>query len=287
MRDPGNEVGRNWQKQVRLNLPQKRLLASWKKSFYKDFNFKNCLQLNNFTFEYHNFTVMGTRAAPNFSNVYMARFEDTFEYRTEWSYYIIDWVRFTDDIFLIWKGYASSLTTFREHLNSVEPSIKFTHEISYKSVNFLDTKVIKGEQGHISTNILQKPTDTHPYIHWTSAHPPHLKQSIPYSQTLRLRRICSSTSVLEQRIGTLSNRRRRPDDGDRKRDISSRHHCACTTGCDLTLPWSRGRENVGFHVATKTWVLDRDLFFWSLFFFSFFSVLFLCRTKVKLHNDCL
>ena len=50
----------------------------------------------------------------------------------------------------------------------------------------------------------QKPIDTHPYFHWTSAYPPHLKQCIPYSQALRLRRICSSTNLLKQRIWEYS-----------------------------------------------------------------------------------
>ena len=139
------------------------------------------LKLNNFTFDNHNFIqvkgiAMGTRAASNFANVYMGRFEDTFVYRTEWYHYIIGWVRFIDDIFLIWKGDESSLTTFINSLNGVESSIKFTHEKSYKSVNFLDTKVIKDVQGNISTDIFQKPTDTHPYLHWTSAHSPHLRK---------------------------------------------------------------------------------------------------------------
>ena len=79
------------------------------------------------------------------------------------------------------------------------------NEKSYKSVNFLDTKIIKDVQGNISTDIFQKPTNTHPYLHWTSAHPPHLKKSIPYSQALRLRRICSSTTILKQRILEYSN----------------------------------------------------------------------------------
>ena len=85
------------------------------------------------------------------------------------------------------------------------PPTQSIRVLSYKSVNFLNTKVIKDVQGNISTDIFQKPRDTKPYLHWTSAHPPHLKQSVPYSQALRLRRICSSTRVLEQRILEYSN----------------------------------------------------------------------------------
>ena len=109
-------------------------------------------------------------------------------------------VRFIADIFFTWKGDESSLATFIKYMEGVESSIKLTHEKSYNSVNFLDTKVIKDVQGNISTVIFQKLTDTDPYLHWTSVHPPHLKKSIPYSQGLRLRRICSSTTILEQRI---------------------------------------------------------------------------------------
>ena len=93
---------------------------------------------------------MGTRAAPNIANVYMGRLEDKFVYQTEWFNYIIDWVRFTDDILLIWKVSKDSLTAFIEYLNDVVPLIKFTHEIFFSSVNFLDTKVIKNSMGDIN-----------------------------------------------------------------------------------------------------------------------------------------
>ena len=134
------------------------------------------LKLNNFTFNQENFiqikgTAMGTRAAPNFANVYMGRLEEQLVYRTVWFDYITDWVRFIDDIFLIWNGHNDSLAEFIEYLNGVVPSIKFTHEVSHYSVNFLDTKVIKDTRGNISTDVYQKPTDTHPYLHWTSAPP--------------------------------------------------------------------------------------------------------------------
>ena len=78
--------------------------------------------------------------------------------------------------------------------------INFTHEISRSQVNFLDTTITKNENGDVETDVYQKQTDTHPYLHWTSAHPPHLKRSIPYSQAFRLHRIISNTKKLKTRI---------------------------------------------------------------------------------------
>jgi len=163
------------------------------------------LKLDNFTFNGEHYiqikgTAMGTTVAPNFANVYMGRLEDKFVYQTEWANWLILWVRFIEDIFLTWKGDEDSLTDFLDYLNNVVPPIKFTHEISTHSVNFLDTKVLKDEQGCINTDVYQRPTDTHPHRQWTSANSPHLKRSIPYSQALRLRRICSSTDTLKKRI---------------------------------------------------------------------------------------
>ena len=170
------------------------------------------LKLNNFTFNGENFiqvkgTAMGTRAAPNFANIYMGRLEDKFVYQIDWSRYIIDWVCFIDDIFLIWKGTMDSLTTFIGYLNSVVPSIKFTHEISSDSLNLLSGHY--NNQGCKWSHQYGRVPETHRYapicLHWTSAHPPHLKHSISYSQALRLRRICSLTDILEQRIMEYSN----------------------------------------------------------------------------------
>ena len=39
-----------------------------------------------------------------------------------------------------------------------------------------------------------KPTDSHIYLLYSSSHPSHVKNSIPYSQFLRLRRLCSEES---------------------------------------------------------------------------------------------
>ena len=81
-------------------------------------------------------------------------------------------------------------------------TIKFTAEKSKKSVNFLDVKVIF-EDGKTKTDLFVKETDTHQFLDSSSCHPYHCKKGIPYSQTLRLNRICSATSFFDKRCNNL------------------------------------------------------------------------------------
>ena len=85
---------------------------------------------------------MGTRAAPNFANIYLGPFEDRFVYQAHWYEYVLDWIRFIDEIFMIWKGDSNRLEEFITHLNKAAPSINFTHEISKSQVNFLNTTML-------------------------------------------------------------------------------------------------------------------------------------------------
>ena len=96
---------------------------------------------------------------------------------------------------MIWPHSSEELNSFLEALNSCHPTIKFTSTISETSVNFLDVTVIKDKNGHLHTDLYTKPTDAHLYLHYTSFHPKHQKRSLPYSQALRLHRICSSTDT--------------------------------------------------------------------------------------------
>ena len=47
------------------------------------------------------------------------------------------------------------------------------------------------DRGQLETDLHVKPTDSHQYLLPSSCHPRHCKDSIPYSEALRLRRICS------------------------------------------------------------------------------------------------
>ena len=59
------------------------------------------------------------------------------------------------------------------------------------------------ENGRIWTDLYCKETDSHNYLHYDSAHPKHCKESLPYSQLLRLKRICTFETDFLKHSGML------------------------------------------------------------------------------------
>ena len=113
------------------------------------------------------------------------------------------WWRYIDDIFMVWEHGEENLQEFIKYLNSQHPSIKFTFEYSPKSVNFLDVQVIRVND-KLVTDLYVKPTDTHQYLDASSCLVFHSKKAIPYSQALRLNRICSEPAFFDQRCDQLA-----------------------------------------------------------------------------------
>ena len=158
---------------------------------------KLVLECNNFRFNNRHFlqisgTAMGTKLAPSYANIFLGDFEEEhiYTYRLQ----PLFWGRFIDDCFSLWQHGMHELDLFTQHLNSRNPSIQFTREDSTSHIPFLDlvVRILQGEHGNsLVTSLYTKPTDTHSYLLYSSAHTMHNKNSIPYSQFLRIRRICS------------------------------------------------------------------------------------------------
>ena len=66
-------------------------------------------------------------------------------------------------------------------------------------ISFLDVEVIK-KGNQLVADLYIKPTDTHQYLHASSCHVFYSKKSIPYSQGLRLNRICSKIHFLIKNV---------------------------------------------------------------------------------------
>ena len=124
------------------------------------------LEKNNFQFNGQNYiqiggTCMGTKLAPGYACNTVGDFERTFVYT--YHKQPILYVRFIDDIFIIWPHDRASLEEFINHLNTRVENFKFTHEISQDKVAFLDT-VVKISNNRITTDLYSKPTDSHNYL---------------------------------------------------------------------------------------------------------------------------
>ena len=138
--------------------------------------------------------------APNYAILFMAELEEKILSSSPLQPMV--WWRYIDDIFFLWEHGEENLNLFLDHLNKAHPTIKFTAEYSNSSINFLDVKVSrKGDK--LCTDLFVKSTDTHQYLQASSCHPNHCKTSIPYSQTLRLNRICSEASDFDRRCNDL------------------------------------------------------------------------------------
>ena len=106
----------------------------------------------------------------------MAELEDEILREVELKPY--PWWRYIDDIFFIWEHGEEKLKEFIDVLNKKHPTIKFTAEWSKTQINFLDSTV-------------------------SLENDYHCKKGIPYSQTLRLNRICSDSTSFDMRCNDL------------------------------------------------------------------------------------
>lgn len=164
------------------------------------------LTLNNFKFQNQNYlqikgTAMGTRMAPSFANLFMGLLERSFLNSQTLKPFI--WLRFIDDIFLLWQHGNESLSTFLNNLNSFS-NLNFTWTTSQDSITFLDVDVFMNHN-LLNTKIHVKNSNKMQYLHYSSCHPMHIKRSIPKSLSLRAQNLCSDQADFNNYIRNLSN----------------------------------------------------------------------------------
>lgn len=71
--------------------------------------------------------------------------------------------------------------------NSFWPTIQFTSELEVNgSLPYLDVRVIRSENGTLSTNWYRKPTDAGKVINFLSAHPFHQKSNVAFNLFFRV-----------------------------------------------------------------------------------------------------
>ena len=101
----------------------------------------NSFEFNNTFYIQTHGTAMGTRMAPSYTNLFLAKFEtDALKHAP---HQLHTWWRFINNIFMImiWTHTEDELRTFLTYLNNIHPTIKFTSSHSATSASFVDIKI--------------------------------------------------------------------------------------------------------------------------------------------------
>ena len=148
---------------------------------------------------------MGSKCSGSYADLFMGHFEAKFIYPQIANRHRT-YVRFKDDIFLVWTSGEEALKKFVKELNEAHADIKFECNHSKHSIHFLDTLITLNPDGTLSTSLYSKPTDRNAYLHYQSYHPPKQIQNIPYGQFLRAQKISSNSDQAKDAMTTLENR---------------------------------------------------------------------------------
>ena len=167
------------------------------------------LTLNSFSFGDNHYVqtrgvAMGTKMGPSYACLFVGFIEEQI-----FSSYPRPipplFRRYIDDIIGITTSTKTELLDFIEFVSTFHPALKFTHSISEDTLSFLDIQVSITNSQKLSTSVFYKSTDSHSYLDFASNHPPSTKNSIPYSQFYRLRRLCSNDNDYKQQVLWMSS----------------------------------------------------------------------------------
>ena len=138
---------------------------------------------------------MGSPVSPIVANLYMQYLEQKALSTALTPQF---WCRFVDDTFVIHKEVNKQ--GFLQHINSVDPAIKFTVEDNKQdgSIPFLDTIVKPEAHGTLSITVYRKPTHTDQYLQWDSHHHLSAKFSVIHTLSHRATTVCSKPELLQQ-----------------------------------------------------------------------------------------
>ena len=128
---------------------------------------------------------MGVRAAPPFAIIYVYLTVEKPLLECDFEYSVVSpaansipttvphlWKRYVDDCFGTLTGNLQDVDKLFEYVNSLNPSIQFTHEASRESVDFLDmTLRLDTGNREIAYELFVKPSNKGIFLNYTSAHP--------------------------------------------------------------------------------------------------------------------
>ena len=152
---------------------------------------------------------MGTKCAPPFANLFLASLEE--KALAEWTgTHPLLWLRFLDDVLMLWNGDNTQLQSFLAHMNAQMKVIKFTMAHSQECITFLDLELYKGNRflnsGILDSKLFKKPTNPQMFLHYDSCHGKSTFTTIVKGEILRALRATSDAENYSITVSQLLER---------------------------------------------------------------------------------
>ncbi len=138
---------------------------------------------------------MGSRISPIIANIFL----ENLEYRVLTSSLSVPklYLRYVDDIFIIWNQAKGDYKNFLALLNQQHPNISLTEELENNgSLPFLDVVISRPvvsprvqDCTPLTVAVYRKPSHSDRYLHFRSAHPENLKKNVVRGLWLRANRL--------------------------------------------------------------------------------------------------
>lgn len=153
---------------------------------------------------------MGNVSSCNLSDIIVHHFEleliQTFKRGNK----LLCFLRFRDDIFIIWNGTLKELKLFMKQANAMHKRFRFTFDFSLNMVIFLDLEIFKGFRFRMCNKLDMKthfkPTNTFQYLERTSCHPDHVFEALVKGELTRYARNCNNSEDFVEQRGLLKER---------------------------------------------------------------------------------
>ena len=144
-------------------------------------------------------TAMGSPVSPVIANIYIEYFESlaipSSPTLIKW------WFRYIDDVHSATR--KDQINQLQEHLNSIDPHIKFTVELpGTDGLSFIDT-LTKATPDSIESSVYRKPTHTDRYLDYKSNYPISAKLSVIHTLIYRAKQVCSTPEFLAKEMDHL------------------------------------------------------------------------------------
>ena len=163
------------------------------------FTLTNCIFFNNKFYKQLQGAAMGSPVSLVIANIYMEYFESL---AIPSSLTLIRWwSRCVNDVHSATR--KDHVCKLKEHLNSMDPHIKFTTELpGTDGLTFLDT-LTKATPNSIVSTVNRKPTHTDRYLDYKSNHPISAKLSVTHTVIHRAKQVCSTPESLTKEMDHL------------------------------------------------------------------------------------